>query len=65
MEIWGCSYEEGVVLSVDVPPSVDIYAVYDLLEAGEIAGVWAFEEGHCGHPLHTDGRRTAKDPAQD
>ncbi|HET9620905.1 MAG TPA: DUF4265 domain-containing protein [Kofleriaceae bacterium] len=47
----GCSYEEGPVLSVDVPPAADIYAVYELLQAGERSGVWDFEEGHCGHPL--------------
>ena len=51
LQALGCSYEEGPVLAVDVPPSVDIYAVYDLLQAGEAAGVWDFEEGHCGHPL--------------
>lgn len=47
----GCSYEEGPVLAVDVPPRADIYKVYSLLEAGEQANVWEFEEGHCGHPL--------------
>jgi Domain of unknown function (DUF4265) len=47
----GCSFEEGPVLAVDVPASADIYRVYELLEAGAIAGVWDFEEGHCGHPL--------------
>ena len=47
----GCSYEEGPVLTVDIPASANIYAVYDLLEAGEAADVWEFEEGHCGHSL--------------
>ncbi len=47
----GCSYEEGIVLAVDVLPGADIYAVYRLLEAGELAGIWDFDEGHCGHPL--------------
>jgi hypothetical protein len=51
----GCSYEEGLVLAVDVPPRADICAVYDLLQAGEAAGVWDFEEGHCGHPLAERG----------
>lgn len=46
-----CSYEEGRVYAVDVPQSADIYAVYQLLEGGLAAGVWEFEEGHCGHPL--------------
>lgn len=53
LQTLGCSYEEGPVLAVDVPPSADIYAVYDLLNAGESAGVWDFEEGHCGHQLGT------------
>lgn len=55
LEKLGCSYEEGSVLAVDVPPSTDIYAVYDLLQAGESADVWEFEEGHCGHPLAERG----------
>ena len=51
LQLLGCSYEEGQVLAVDVPPGTDIYKVYALLEAGESAEVWEFEEGHCGHPL--------------
>jgi hypothetical protein len=51
LERRGCSFEEGPVVAVDVPPRADIYAVYGLLEAGESAGTWDFEEGHCGHPL--------------
>ncbi len=47
----GCSYEEGKVLAVDVPPNADIYQVYALLEAGEESGAWEFDEGHCGHAL--------------
>lgn len=47
----GCSYEQGEVLAVDVPPYTDIHEVYKLLEAGEAANVWDFEEGHCGHDL--------------
>jgi hypothetical protein len=53
----GCSYEEGAVLAVDVPPAADIYAVYSALDAGEGAGVWDFEEGHCGHPLNGSATR--------
>lgn len=49
LEAIGCSFEEGPVLSVDVPPETDINATYALLEAGERAGVWEFDEGHCGH----------------
>jgi Domain of unknown function (DUF4265) len=47
----GCSYEEGRVLAVDVPPPASIDAVYKLLEDGLANKVWDFEEGHCGHPL--------------
>lgn len=51
LEKIGCSYEgmNGRILAIDVPPSADIYNVFALLEAGETAGVWVFEEGHCGH----------------
>ena len=48
----GCTWEEVPpqrLLSVDVPSSVNVFEVYRLLEAGESAGVWSFEEGHCGH----------------
>jgi hypothetical protein len=51
LEALGCTFEEGPMLSLDVPPTTDIYAVYALLEVGENSGIWEFEEGHCGHPL--------------
>ena len=53
LEALGCRYEGvgGKLLSIDVPPSADIYAVYALLQAGEQSGIWDFEEGNCGHPL--------------
>jgi hypothetical protein len=54
LQLMGCSYEEGPnkqLLSVDIPPTTDIYAAYAALEAGEHAGIWSVEEGHCGHPL--------------
>lgn len=49
----GCTYEQGPgsLKAVDVPPSANIYKVYELLEKGVREGVWDFEEGHCGHPL--------------
>jgi hypothetical protein len=34
------------LLSVDVPPHVDVVGVYALLKKGEADGVWAFEEGN-------------------
>lgn len=47
----GCTYEQSNqrLFSIDVPPSTDIFTVYRILEDGEDAGVWEFEEGHCGH----------------
>lgn len=52
----GCSYEEGPnLLAVDVPPKADAHKVYELLERGESAGCWHFEEGHCGHPIGKPG----------
>lgn len=49
----GCSFEgvEGRLLAIDVPPHANIHHVYDLLQRAEDAGVWEFEEGHCGHPV--------------
>jgi hypothetical protein len=49
----GCSYMavDERYFAVDVPPRADINEVYGLLEEGEAAGVWYFEEAHCGHPL--------------
>ena len=53
----GCTYEEGIkpLLAVDVPPQANIFEVYRLLENGEKAGAWSFEEGHCGHPTKKEG----------
>lgn len=54
LEKLGCTYEgntEGDVFAVDVPPSADIFLVYEYLESGASAGVWDFEEGHCGHAI--------------
>jgi hypothetical protein len=52
----GCGYEHLTprFLALDVPPDVDVFKVYDLLENGLEQGVWTFEEGHCGHPLDTE-----------
>jgi len=51
----GCSYEstsiDFLIYAVDVPPKTNIYYVFDLLSAGESAGIWGFDEGHCGHLL--------------
>ena len=47
----GCTYEraDDRLVAIDVPPEADIHRVYAALEAGETAGDWEFEEGHCGH----------------
>jgi hypothetical protein len=49
----GCAYEQLTprFLAVDVPPEVEVFTVYDLLERGLDDGLWTFEEGHCGHPV--------------
>jgi Domain of unknown function (DUF4265) len=39
------------IVNVDVLPGADIYAVYQVLDNAERAGILEFEEGHCGHPL--------------
>jgi len=53
LERLGCTVERATerLFGVDVPPESDIYKVYDLLQAGETALVWDFEEAHVGHPL--------------
>jgi hypothetical protein len=60
LESLGCTYEsatitislgERILYSVDVPPTADIYAVYEILEEGEQSNVWIFQEGHVGHQL--------------
>jgi hypothetical protein len=35
-----------LLYSVDVPPTADIYDVYDILEKGHHDGVWIFQTGH-------------------
>ncbi|KAB7768816.1 DUF4265 domain-containing protein [Xanthomonas maliensis] len=47
----GCTYEGSDVgpqrlYAIDVPPSADIFKVYELLEKGEREELWVFEEGH-------------------
>jgi hypothetical protein len=53
IESLGCSYESSAdpedVFGIDVPPEVDVHAVYALLQRGEAEGVWEFGEGHCEH----------------
>jgi hypothetical protein len=51
----GCSLERASArfVAVDVPPRTDIYTAFNIIEDGQLAGVWLFEEGHCGHPVRT------------
>lgn len=53
LEQVGCTYERATrrLLAIDVPARADIHHVYSLLVKGEEAGVWEFEEAHCGHPV--------------
>jgi hypothetical protein len=53
LEQLGCSYEGATkrLLAIDVPPETNIYEAYKRLQDGEAAGIWDFQEGHCGHPL--------------
>jgi hypothetical protein len=47
-------YATKTIVGVDVPPEADIYAVYQILENAEAAGLLSFEEGHCGHKLREE-----------
>lgn len=52
----GCSYEGSSanprrLYAIDLPPEVDVAAVYAILEGHEQAGIWEFEEAH-----YCDGR---------
>lgn len=44
----GCTFESvnPRYIAVDMPPSADVTALYELLERGEEQGVWVFEEGY-------------------
>ena len=52
IEALGCSFEGQTgnkMLGVDVPPEANIGTVFELLQDGENAEVWGFEEGNCVH----------------
>jgi hypothetical protein len=58
LERLGCTYEsgrvkQGLLYSVDVPGTTDIYEVYKILEEGQKNHAWMFEEGHVGHSLRS------------
>jgi hypothetical protein len=59
MKAMGCDWERtnfrgGELYALDIPPEVDIYKIYDVLEKGQREGSWLFEEGYVGHPLKGD-----------
>lgn len=49
LEELDCNYEvaDPSFAAVEVPPQADLEEVYALLEEGESAGVWEFEEGRA------------------
>lgn len=55
LEGLGCSYESSKdpedVFAIDVPPEVDVMAVYELLEEGADDGIWHLDEGNFEHGL--------------
>jgi hypothetical protein len=55
----GCDWEStsfrgGKLFALDIPPHVNIYDIYEMLESGEKNGLWTFEEGFVGHALDGD-----------
>jgi hypothetical protein len=55
LEGLGCTYEGSSVndrrlYSLDVPPEVDVFEVFKILEGKEVLGIWVFEEAHYFHP---------------
>lgn len=51
IEELGCTFEGACskLLSVDVPASTDVAEAFRLLQKGEDAGVWYFQEQNCAH----------------
>jgi hypothetical protein len=54
LEAIGCTYEQPpggltALHAIDVPPAADIEQVLVLLRSAQVAGVWDFEQGDCGH----------------
>ncbi|HEY4115204.1 MAG TPA: DUF4265 domain-containing protein [Rhizomicrobium sp.] len=57
LEALGCTYEgasgEQKLYSIDVPTIGNVPEVYRVLQAGEEAGTWEFEEAHYFRPGKT------------
>jgi len=53
LEKMHCEMEAATdrIVGVDVLPEANIFAVYQVLDDAERAGVLEFQEGHCGHNL--------------
>jgi hypothetical protein len=53
LERLGCGRERASeqLWAIDLPPQADIQRAHEVLERGEAAGVWDFEEAHVGHGL--------------
>jgi hypothetical protein len=53
LEKLGCSYESSKepedTFAIDVPPDVDVDAVFALLDQGEVEGTWYMDEGNFEH----------------
>jgi hypothetical protein len=69
LEKMGCSYESSQIdlsigrrrlYSVDVPPSADIYEVYEMLERGANDKVWMFQEGYAHLPKASQRPRSVR-----
>jgi hypothetical protein len=43
------SFRGGKLFALDIPPHVNVYDIYEMLESGEKDGLWLFEEGYVGH----------------
>ena len=56
LENMHCDIEPATdrIVGIDVLPEADIYKVYEVLEDADRNGVLEFQEGHCGHPLHSE-----------
>lgn len=57
LEEMHCDLETATskIVNVDVLPEADVYAVYQVMNDAERAGILEFEEGHCGHRLRSSG----------
>ena len=64
LEELGCSYEGSSantkrIYAIDVPPGVDVFKVYGILEKGEEQRLWEFDEGYYFDP-EVEGKQGSK-----